>query len=83
MLQGIDTRSRGGGNIPNLDVNKFGPALRWMSYEAMEKGLHMKPYKGEWQEIIPNSSMTWFWRCLEVLPIKRLSYEGADCKTRW
>ncbi|KAL0960442.1 hypothetical protein HGRIS_005485 [Hohenbuehelia grisea] len=29
----------GGGNTENMKLDKFGPALRWMIYEAIDKGL--------------------------------------------
>ena len=62
----------------NLDLERFGPPLRWMLYEAMEFGLHVKPFQaGEWARPVHNPSMNWFWRIMEYLPIPRLLY-GRD-----
>ncbi|EIN07755.1 hypothetical protein PUNSTDRAFT_34256, partial [Punctularia strigosozonata HHB-11173 SS5] len=59
----------------NLDLDKFGPALRWMSYEALREGLLMIDFQGNWQQLKPTSSMRWYWKILESLPFKRLSYD--------
>jgi hypothetical protein len=71
----------GGGNVPNLDLNRFGPSLRWMSYEAIRAGLRMKPFQGSWQTFEPSSSMNWYWQLLEHFPlpiIRRLSYQAEE-----
>ncbi|KAL0960508.1 hypothetical protein HGRIS_005546 [Hohenbuehelia grisea] len=34
----------GGGNVENIGLDKFGPALRWMTYEAISHGLKVKEY---------------------------------------
>jgi hypothetical protein len=68
----------GGGNHPNPDLNSFGPALRWMSYEAIYWGLRMKYHRGEWESLKPQSSMTWFWKIIECMPLTRLSYEHNE-----
>lgn len=39
----------GGGSDLNIDLDKFGPALRWMSYEALTEGLRMVDFRGNWQ----------------------------------
>jgi hypothetical protein len=73
----------GGGNVPNLDLNRFGPSLRWMSYEAIRAGLRMKPFQGSWQTFQPSSSMNGYWRLLEHFPlpiIRRLSYQAEESK---
>jgi hypothetical protein len=73
----------GGGNVPNLDLNRFGPSLRWMSYEAIRAGLRMKPFQGIWQTFQPSSSMNGYWRLLEHFPlpiIRRLSYQAEESK---
>ena len=62
-------------------MNKFGPALRWMTYEAIVFGLEVEPFEGEWERLeIPHNSMNLFWRVLEWMPIKRLSYKGRNSK---
>lgn len=66
--------SSGGGSTVNTDLNRFGPALRWMTYEAGSYGLRLKAYKGEWKDLSPTDSMTFWWMVLEMLPLKRLSY---------
>ncbi|KAJ6599273.1 hypothetical protein DFH09DRAFT_902966 [Mycena vulgaris] len=70
----------GGGNAPNPDNTLFGPALRWMTYEAITFGLAMQPHQGEWSRIPRHPSMTWFWKLFEYgpIPIPRLSYVDAD-----
>ena len=68
----------GGGNTVNLELDHFGPSLRWMLYEAIEHGLRVDPYQGGWSEPNPIDSMTWFWWILEVLPLKRLSYDAVE-----
>ena len=73
----------GGRNIPNLQRNLFGPALRWMSYEGLNCGLKMQPHMGQWSPITPNDSMTFFWKILEYIPLPRLSYQTADSVEWW
>ncbi|EIN07509.1 hypothetical protein PUNSTDRAFT_71590 [Punctularia strigosozonata HHB-11173 SS5] len=64
----------------NLDLDKFGPALRWMSYEALKEGLRMIDFRGNWQQLKPTNSMRWYWRILECLPFRRLSYDSKKEK---
>ncbi|KAI0052938.1 hypothetical protein FA95DRAFT_1601309 [Auriscalpium vulgare] len=72
----------GGGNISNLDLDQFGAALRWMSYESIKNGLRMSPFQGsQWQSFQPNPSLTWVWMLLEILPFRQLSYKTADSTT--
>lgn len=73
----------GGGNVPNVYLNNFGPALRWMAYEALSHGLKMD-YRAKSPKILskPKPSMTWGWRMLEIPPIQRLVYEDQDSTTR-
>ncbi|KAH9485777.1 hypothetical protein JR316_0002692 [Psilocybe cubensis] len=72
----------GGGNIENLDANKFGPALRWMTYESITWGLRTTPFDQSWQPLYPQSSMTGLWKIAEYIPFKRLSYTGPNDVTR-
>ena len=58
----------GGGNIPNEAGNIFGPALRWMTYEAAYFGLHLHTHKGDYGRIPLHLSMGWFWRIVELIP---------------
>ncbi|KAJ8517470.1 hypothetical protein ONZ45_g5361 [Pleurotus djamor] len=48
----------GGGSIRNKDLKNFGPALRWMTYEAMAHGLLMKRYEGGWSPLKLTKSLT-------------------------
>ncbi|EIN03663.1 WD40 repeat-like protein, partial [Punctularia strigosozonata HHB-11173 SS5] len=73
----------GGGNLPNLESDRFGPALRWMTSEATLWGLRMKADRGKWYPSQLTKSMNWFWWFLASLPIKRLSYEDAESTKRW
>jgi hypothetical protein len=71
----------GGGNMPNLDLNRFGPALRWMTYEAINSGLRTLPFTERWEEPRLNESLAGFWKVLEYVPFGRLSYVGKDNTT--
>ena len=75
---------RGGGNVYNLKLERFGPPLRWMLYEAMEFGLRVKPLQvGKWAGPAHNPSMNRFWKIMEYIPVHRLSYgkgEGDETK---
>ncbi|PPQ84948.1 hypothetical protein CVT25_004461 [Psilocybe cyanescens] len=73
----------GGGNVTNLELDHFGPSLRWMSYEAIKKGLKMEPHRHPFKSLIPMSSMNMFYRVVEYFPISRLSYKGRDDIIRW
>jgi hypothetical protein len=60
--------------MANLELDRFGPALRWMSYEAIVHGLQMNHFQGKWQQPDYKSSMTGVWKLFEYVPFKRLSY---------
>jgi hypothetical protein len=64
--------------MPNLDLNRFGPALRWMSYEAISNGLRMLPFSKKWEKPKRNKSLTGFWRVLEFVPFSRLTYVSEE-----
>lgn len=75
-------RCSGGGNAPNLGLDKFGPALRWMMYQGLALGLRVESFQGSWVGPTHVDSMQgWFWKVLEVLPLPRLSYIGDGEKT--
>jgi hypothetical protein len=82
MCSELTNEARGGGNTENLENDRFGPALRWMCYEAIQWGIRLEQDKGKWYESTPKSSMNWFWRLIECMPIKRLSYKGPDSTSR-
>jgi len=55
-----------------------------MSYEAIRHGLKLEAQQGDWEPLKRTSSMNPFYRFMEILPVRHLSYEGPD-KTvlRW
>jgi hypothetical protein len=61
--------------MDNIGLDKFGPALRWMSYEAIVHGLRMNHFQGKWEQPQYKSSMTRVWKLFEYIPFKRLVYE--------
>ncbi|KAI0052943.1 hypothetical protein FA95DRAFT_1601311 [Auriscalpium vulgare] len=67
----------GGGNVPDI----LGPAMHWMTSEALAHGLRMQPVSG-WQSFPPHPSLGWIWKIIEVLPVRRLSYRDAASTTR-
>lgn len=71
----------GGGSTDNRDMDQFGPALRWMTYEARNAGLRIQTRKDQWIDLDPTESMSLFWRPLELVPVKRLSYKTAGSTT--
>ncbi|THU84865.1 hypothetical protein K435DRAFT_583361, partial [Dendrothele bispora CBS 962.96] len=73
----------GGGNEYNLDSDHFRPALRWMSLHAIRWGLKMAPYHGQRKPIKFNESLTGFWKVLEFLPFRRLTYKDENHTTYW
>ncbi|EJD37487.1 WD40 repeat-like protein [Auricularia subglabra TFB-10046 SS5] len=64
----------GGGSTANPTLDKFGPALRWMSSEATLAGLRIKEGPRKWEQVNVSKSMSLVWWIVEYLPIKRLSY---------
>ncbi|KAJ8521312.1 hypothetical protein ONZ45_g1992 [Pleurotus djamor] len=71
----------GGGNTLNEDLKNFGPALRWMTYEAIMYGLRIKAYEGIWEPPQLTESLKGFWNVLELLPFPCLSYADAHSLT--
>ncbi|KAJ8474558.1 hypothetical protein ONZ45_g15908 [Pleurotus djamor] len=68
----------GGGNISNEELKNFGPALRWMTYEAMAHGLRIERYEGSWQPLPLTKSLTTIWRIFEIFPFPSLTYQDAN-----
>lgn len=66
-----------------LELDKFGPPLRWMVYEARSYGLLVESVGGAWVEPKHNDSMNSGWKLLEVLPIKRLMYGHKQATKQW
>ena len=55
-----------------------------MSYETITAGLRLHANKLDWkwdQLDQVNESLTFIWRLLEYLPVKRLTYKDADSHT--
>ncbi|KAI0044809.1 WD40 repeat-like protein, partial [Auriscalpium vulgare] len=73
----------GGGNVPNPEANHFGPALRWMKYEAMTNGLRVSPQKDQWEPLELNLSVGWFYKAIDQWPYSRLSYRDRDSTVWW
>ena len=55
-------------------MNQFGPALRWMHYEALVFGLLASSFTGSWPPTEIHNSMSLFYWLLEWLPLKRALY---------
>ncbi|KAJ7671187.1 hypothetical protein B0H17DRAFT_902216, partial [Mycena rosella] len=81
----------GGGVDKNLELNLSSVPLLWMENEATSAGLRLKPRKaGEWNisgvQEKPHESLRGFWRLIEYLPLKRLTYKDhkdhAELDTR-
>ncbi|KAK7060123.1 hypothetical protein VNI00_000887 [Paramarasmius palmivorus] len=76
----------GGGSIENKSLNQNSPAFRWMTAEASKAGLLLTPFALNWDDYRRgkdvNESLTWIWRLLEILPIKRLTYQDKHQTTR-
>ncbi|KAF7433836.1 hypothetical protein PC9H_005802, partial [Pleurotus ostreatus] len=64
----------GGWSVLNKGLDSFGPALRWMTYEAMNNGLRMHQHTKGWASLTPTASLTGVWHVFEYLPIRRPSY---------
>ncbi|KAJ8521316.1 hypothetical protein ONZ45_g1998 [Pleurotus djamor] len=64
----------GGGSTLNEELKNFGPALRWMTYEAITYGLRIDAYEGAWEPPKLTESLKGFWNFLELLPFPSLSY---------
>ncbi|KZV67674.1 WD40 repeat-like protein [Peniophora sp. CONT] len=70
----------GGGNTENESLDSARPALRWMYSEASIAGLRMDLFKrkstvgADESDLKVKESLTGFWRVLEYLPIRHLTY---------
>lgn len=55
-----------------------------MLYEGLQYGLQVQVSDvSAWGSPEYNSSMTPFWRILEVFPFRRLTYKDRDSTERW
>ncbi|KAF8881402.1 WD40-repeat-containing domain protein [Gymnopilus junonius] len=69
----------GGGNVENEAMDRGRPPLRWMASEAAEAGLRLEKFDRELslkEQVEVRESLTFPWRLLEVLPLKRLTFDG-------
>ncbi|KAI0052942.1 hypothetical protein FA95DRAFT_1531655 [Auriscalpium vulgare] len=73
----------GGGIVHNPDANHFGPALRWMKYEGMTNGLRVSPQTDQWKPLELNLSVGLFYKIIDLLPYRRLSYKDRESTIRW
>jgi hypothetical protein len=83
IYDGLICYFSGGGNVINENLDQFGPALRWMSYEAIGNGLKMTRFDSEWpKKLKSNESLLGFWKALEYCPFNRLSYTDHESTTQ-
>lgn len=73
----------GGGNAANTTLDRFGPSLRWMSFEAVLAGLRIENGPRAWEPIQISKSLTPTWWLIECMPIKRLSYRDRRSTISW
>ncbi|KAF8881419.1 WD40-repeat-containing domain protein [Gymnopilus junonius] len=69
----------GGGNVKNEAMDRGRPPLRWMASEAAEAGLRLEKFDRELslkEQVEVRESLTFPWRFLEVLPLKRLTFDS-------
>ncbi|KAJ8519321.1 hypothetical protein ONZ45_g3731 [Pleurotus djamor] len=73
----------GGKNSLDLNEIDYGPALRWMLYEAVHSGLLVKRHGTPWSEVIPPkpSLPLLTWGLVEALPLPRPTYKKAGEST--
>jgi hypothetical protein len=75
----------GGGNRVNKNMDLRSPPLRWMVLEAKRYGLRLgdfqKPLLGP-EDIPITPSLHGIWWLLEILPLRRLTFEDSKSTTR-
>lgn len=78
---------RGGGSTENSALDNNRPSLRWMMQEAVIAGIYEGPSRHKYSPSKHpgdvNISLTLPWWILEILPIKRLTYQDEDNMTWW
>ena len=65
----------------NLDLQRGGTSVLWMSFEAVSCGLRLRPTKVKWhldhlKDV--KESLTGVWHMFEWIPFKRLSYQDES-----
>ena len=76
----------GGGTQSNTELNNAAPPVLWMGNEAMLAGLELHPSEVQWnwdklRNTEPSESLSFVWRFFEILPMKRLLFDGEQ--TTW
>lgn len=80
----LTSNRSGGGNVPNPEMDRSQPPLRWMSYEASAAGLRLLPFDTAWEikaNLAVHESLTTIWWLFEALPWKRLTYRNEHGQT--
>lgn len=74
----------GGGATNNPNLDRFGPSLRWMSFEARVAGVRFMRDPQRYADSASDHthSLTPVWRILEILPFKHLTYQSVEGTTR-
>jgi len=77
----------GGGNVKNDKLNNATIPVLWIANQARFAGLRLLPSRvgWDWEALSmtkPTESLNLFWRFVEILPIKRLTYMKAQ-DTTW
>ncbi|KZV99935.1 hypothetical protein EXIGLDRAFT_199363 [Exidia glandulosa HHB12029] len=65
----------GGGSTQNAALNRFGPSLRWMTFEASRCGLLLTDTLRQWEDSNISESLSGAWNLLEYLPFSRVSFK--------
>jgi uncharacterized protein (DUF2235 family) len=77
----------GGGSTENPTLNANRPSLRWMKQESIIAGIYEAPSRHKYSPSknlgSVNESLTPLWWILEILPIKRLTYQDQKKTTWW
>ncbi len=77
----------GGGNVDNTKLNNTTIPVLYMVNQSSIVGLDVTPSNIKWDEarlrtMKPTNSMKWYYRILEIFPIRRLTYRDGASTTR-
>ena len=78
---------RGGGNVPNEDLNNASVVLQWIVNQSIFLGLRVQSPKVEWnwqklEDMRPKNPMTPLFRIIEMIPFTQLTYKNST-HTAW